>query len=243
MQHRQTYMKQGEDGAIYGRVVLCSTELQDITLSILVWEKLLFESMLPSDASLNLYCSLSAAKPLDMALHYYKILSAGSSQPTAASTGQHGQAPVSWYSHFQWPFPSLHLIHHSQSHRTEHPFLKLYFETLNQTFSCLTSSLSLPTLFAQFLSLNLLFDCIRTMVSHPGYYPQPHTCIIPLPPSCILRLFCSLHTIWKISSWINTICEFSCWEASGENHAVLWTFIVINLNKLSATLGNLTEFL
>lgn len=88
-------MKQGEDGAIYGRVVLCSTELQDITLSILVWEKLLFESMLPSDASLNLYCSLSAAKPLDMALHYYKILSAGSSQPTAASTGQHGQAPVS----------------------------------------------------------------------------------------------------------------------------------------------------
>ena len=63
---------------------------------------------------------------------------------------------------------------HSQSHKTEYPFLKLYFETLNQTSFCLSPSLSLPTLFAQFLSLNLLFDPIRTITSGvPVFAPFP----------------------------------------------------------------------
>lgn len=206
-------------------------------------------SLSPSDASLTLYTLLSTAKALAMALHYLRTLSTVSPHPTTASLGWHDLASLFLDIHI---FSDLFLListsaTQSLCHGTGYPFPKPCSETLNQISS-------LSPLVSPHLPVCSPWIYIWLQEDHYPRISCLHfpcwSWLLPMAPrrnhsltsllhSCAL---CSLHTIWKISSWINTICEFSCWEVSGENQAAFWIFIVINLNNLPATV-NLPAFL
>lgn len=159
---------------------------------------------------------------------------------------------VSWYSPFQWPLPShLHLSHPLAVswNRVSFPITQL--GNVKADILSLTASLSPPTCLLScspwiYIWLQqdhypriscLHFPCGSWLLRKAPWRNHSLTALLH---SCAL---CSLHTIWKISPWINTICELSCWEVSGENQAAFWIFIVINLNNLPATVGNLPAFL